>query len=137
MRRSGRSRPSSCRIGRLSQGSMRGAGGQTPSTSPPRMMRSDSVRRASSWPIDVRAAAGQFRPPHQAIAKGGLKYIGVVAELDHEPDLLCSASKSSNAEASTEPCWPSKMRDNAVLVAGEIDQRFAVALRQLGEVKRF
>ena len=50
MRRSGRSRPSSCRIGRLSQGSTRGAGGHTPSTSPPRMTRSDSVNRASSWP---------------------------------------------------------------------------------------
>ncbi len=50
MRRSGKSRPSSCRIGRLNQGSIRGAGGHTLSTSPPRMMRSDSVRRASSWP---------------------------------------------------------------------------------------
>ena len=50
MRRSGRSRPSSCRIGRLSHGSIRGAGGHTPSTSPPRMTRSDSVKRASSWP---------------------------------------------------------------------------------------
>jgi len=50
MRRSGRSRPSSCRIGRLSHGSMRGAGGQTPSINPPTTTRSACISRDSSGP---------------------------------------------------------------------------------------
>ena len=42
--------PSSCRIGRLSHGSMRGAGGHTPSISPPTMTRSVCISRDSSGP---------------------------------------------------------------------------------------
>ena len=38
------------RLGRLSHGSTRGAGGHTPSINPPRMTRSLSVRRAPSGP---------------------------------------------------------------------------------------
>ena len=62
MRRSGRSRPSACRIGRLSQGSARVSGGQSPSTSPPSTTRSTVCRRASSAPKMRTRASGLARP---------------------------------------------------------------------------
>ena len=79
----------------------------------------------------------QFRPPHHAVAERGLKYIGVVAELDREPALLLVGKQVVEGGSEHRSLLAIEDRDNAVLVAGEIDQRFAVALRQLGEVKRF
>ena len=38
--------------------------------------------------VDRELRAPQFRPPHHAIGERGLKHIGVVAGLDHEPALL-------------------------------------------------
>ena len=46
----GRSRPSSWRIGRFSQGSLRVSGGQTPSTRPPSTRRSTFCNLASNRP---------------------------------------------------------------------------------------
>ena len=63
MRRSGRSRPISRRIGRLSHGSLRASGGQTPSVSPPIITLGSAPgapradHRSAAWQRDLQAVA--------------------------------------------------------------------------------
>ena len=96
MRRSGRSRPSSWRIGRLSQGSERGSGGQTPSTRPPSTIRSTLCKARFERPENADAHVRSGRRTTRS-AMRGLKQLGIVGgamSMDAEP-----ASMSSRAPA--------------------------------------
>ena len=82
MRRSGRSRPSSCRIGRLSHGSLRVSGGQVPSTSPPSTTRSAVAGALRAGPRCARARRPSGRRTRR-VGDDGVEQVGIVARRDN------------------------------------------------------
>ena len=134
MRRSGRSRPSSRRIGRLSQASLLVSGGQVPSLSPPSTTRSMLVRRASSGPrmrTRTPGCPGRRTTRSPMMAR---KQLGIVGERDMQ---ICRPSgsppSSSSTDASAVPSTPAKAAGAPAAVVGKRRDDGAVALREVGQ----
>ncbi len=100
MRRSGRSRPSWWRIGRLSHGSVRASGGQTPSTRPPSTTRSTCVEARLERAVDAHARARRAGPPHHPVGHGGDEQLGVVRRRDREVGVVVAPRCRRTAGAS-------------------------------------
>ena len=84
MRRSGRSSPSSSRIGRLSHASLRGCGGQVPSFNPPSTSAVAAGEPRLERPENAHPHARQPGPPHHPVRDGGAEHVGIIAGRDRE-----------------------------------------------------
>ena len=104
-RSSGKLRPSSSRIGRLSHGSLRVSGGQVPSFNPPSTSRSTLCRRASSRPkIRIRGlpiSGTALRAARRELMKN-IGIIGAASSSVRELELSAMISKAAAADA--RPC---------------------------------
>ena len=87
--------------------------------------------------VDVQLRARRFRPPHHAIGIGGLEHIGVVAELDHQAARLLLGKQVVERRRQCSALRFLEGNGDAVLIRRQRDQRFAMALRQFGEIERF
>ena len=133
MRRSGRSRPSSSRIGRLSQASVWLSGGQVPSTRPPSTTRSLSVRRASSRPRMRTRRPGWLGRRTTRPAKSRGKQFDIVRSARRaswRPHRL--AASSSSASASFAPSRPGES-DFVAVLQRQRGQHVAMARGELAE----
>jgi hypothetical protein len=85
---------------------------------------------------DVELRARLLAPPHHAVGKGGLEHFGIVAEFNHEPDLLLPAEQIIEGRCEREAVLAFEGMGNAEMVGGKIDQHLAVTLGEFGEVVR-
>ncbi len=136
MRRSGRSRPSACRIGRLSQGSTRGAGGQTPFD---QSAEDDAIglrQPRFQRTIDPQLRIRDLRPPHHAVAERGLKHLRIIAERDHQTARRALAEQIVERRRQHRSLMALEGERRAIFVARQFDQYVAMLLGERGKIMR-
>ena len=80
--------------------------------------------------------ACRFRPPHDAVAEGGLEHFRIVAELNHQPAALRLAGQIVERGRQRQTLMALERDGDAVLVARQRHQHLAMAFGKLGKIMR-
>ena len=84
--------------------------------------------------VDFQPRIGRLRPPHHAVAKGGLENLRIIAELDREPAWALAAEQIVERLRQRRPLRAFEGDRRAMPVARQLHQHVAMAPRQLGKI---
>jgi len=87
--------------------------------------------------VNLQASAWPVPPPHRAIAERGLEHVCVVGQRDHQSAGGAAAQEIVEGAREREAFALLERQRDALLVARQLDHDLAVAMCELGEVKRF
>ncbi len=86
--------------------------------------------------VDLQARARLVPPPHRAVAECGLEHVGIVGQRHHQSAGRAAAQEIVEGAGEREAFALLEGERNALLVARQLDHDLAMAMRELGEVKR-
>ncbi len=84
--------------------------------------------------VDFQRCIGRLRPPHHAVAKGGLEHVRIIAEFDREPAWAAAAEQIVERVRQRRPLRAFERDRGAMPVARQLDQGVAMAPGQFGKI---